>query len=269
MDPSTGKSIADSQVTWSPDGSRIAFLSTGRGVNEDACDTWAMNPQDLDGDGFGDKLEQLTSDESVNCSAFEDVTPSWSPDSSLIAFTSVRFGYWDIWLVNADDPSDLRNATATPTEYEDQPSWSPDGTQIIFRKAVDGLYQLFSLPVPPPSPAANRNADASAAPTQLTFGGQSKNEADWGADAGAPPETATLTVTKARHGLVTSDPTGIRCGKRCVADYRVSTVVTLSASPEAGYEFKRWRGGCAGTKVTCSVQMSAATTVSARSVAAG
>ena len=30
--PESGDGIEDSQVTWSPDGTRIAFLSTGRGT---------------------------------------------------------------------------------------------------------------------------------------------------------------------------------------------------------------------------------------------
>ena len=84
------------------------------------------------------------------------MTPQWSPNSSLIAFTSVRTGYFDIWLVNADDPTDLRNVTQTPNGYEDQPGWSPDGTQVIFRSAVSGSYELYSLPVPPPAPEGRR-----------------------------------------------------------------------------------------------------------------
>ena len=87
-----GYSIQDSQVTWSPDGSRIAFVSTGRGDGRDTCDLWTMDSQDLDGDGFGDNMQQITFDEESNCDAFEDMTPSWSPDSSLIAWSSIRNG---------------------------------------------------------------------------------------------------------------------------------------------------------------------------------
>ena len=101
-------------------------------------------------------------------------------------FSSTRvWGYWDIWLVNADDPTDLRNVTTTPVVYEDQPSWSPDGTQVIFRKAVDGVYQFFSVPVPPPGGPITADELASAQPVdepvQITFGPDSKDNADWGA----------------------------------------------------------------------------------------
>ncbi|MBA2489318.1 MAG: PD40 domain-containing protein, partial [Chloroflexi bacterium] len=105
-------------------------------------------------------MQRLTSDESFDCDPFEDVSPQWSPDSELIAFTSVRSGYFDIWVVSAADPTDIRNVTRTPEDYEDQPSWSPDGTQIVFRSSVSGAYEFYSLPVPPPigapSPAQGR-----------------------------------------------------------------------------------------------------------------
>ena len=160
-DPETGGGIEDSMVTWSPDGTRLAFVSTGRGDDVDSCDLWVMDSRDRDGDGFGDDLQRLTFDESFNCDAFEDVTPQWSPTSNLIAFTSVRTGYFDIWLVNANDPTDLRNVTGTPERYEDQPGWSPDGTQVTFRRPVDGAYEFFSLPVPP---AAAGSVAAAARP---------------------------------------------------------------------------------------------------------
>jgi len=96
-----------------------------------------MDSRDLDGDGFGDNMQRLTFDDSFLCSAFEDMTPAWSPDSSLIAFASTRTGSSDIWLVNAEDPTDLRNVTAAVSGYADQPSWSlrkmiwvPSGDQL-------------------------------------------------------------------------------------------------------------------------------------------
>ena len=87
------------------------------------------------------------------------MTPQWSPNSSLIAFTSVRTGHFDIWLVNADDPTDLRNVTQTPEGYEDQPSWSPDGTQIMFRSDRQRrLRDVFAAGPPPPPPRASAAA---------------------------------------------------------------------------------------------------------------
>jgi Tol biopolymer transport system component len=256
-----GKIIANSQVTWSPDSKRIAFLSTGRGTNEDSCDLWVMDSQDADDDGFGDHLQRLTFDESFNCDAFEDQTPQWSPNSSLIAFTSVRSGYFDIWLVNGADPTDLRNVTQTPTGYEDQPDWSPDGTQIIFRGTANGAYEFFSLPVPPPSATQGskvraRAAGSTSTPTQLTFDGKRKQQPDWGRPAQRKSATVTLKVSKPSGGRVTSRPAGIVCGRDCASTFVRGHVVELAAKPREGSRFVGWDGACAGqTTATCTLPM--------------
>src|SRR5437870_4798136 len=74
-----------------------------------------------------------------------------------------------------------------------------------------------------------------------------------------------LTVTKAGtgSGMVTGTPAGITCGTSCAASYPSGTAVTLTATPAAGSTFSGWSGGgCTGTG-SCTVTLSAATTVTA------
>ncbi len=77
--------------------------------------------------------------------------------------------------------------------------------------------------------------------------------------------THTLTVSKqgTGSGSVTSSPAGISCGSTCSASYAEGTAVTLTASAASGSSFAGWGGACAGTSPTCTVTMTAATTVSA------
>src|SRR5439155_16151886 len=77
--------------------------------------------------------------------------------------------------------------------------------------------------------------------------------------------TFILTVIKAGtgSGTVTSTPTGITCGTDCSGTYPSGTVVTLTATPATDSAFTGWSGGgCTGT-ASCSVTLTAATTVTA------
>ena len=71
-----------------------------------------------------------------------------------------------------------------------------------------------------------------------------------------------LTVTKIGQGAVTSEPTGINCGADCGENYVSGTIVTLIATPSAGYAFTGWSGECNGTG-SCVVAMNAAKNVNA------
>ena len=80
-----------------------------------------------------------------------------------------------------------------------------------------------------------------------------------------PPGTVNLTVARdgTATGTVTSNPGGINCGTQCSAAFAVDSMVTLTATPDTGAEFVGWAGGgCSGTS-TCTVTLSAATTVTA------
>jgi glucose/arabinose dehydrogenase len=52
----------------------------------------------------------------------------------------------------------------------------------------------------------------------------------------------TLSVTKTGSGVVTSVPAGVACGVDCSQSYPSDTVITLSATPDAGYSFTGWTG---------------------------
>src|SRR3990172_4467423 len=75
--------------------------------------------------------------------------------------------------------------------------------------------------------------------------------------------TFTLTVSKSGTGSGTVTGTGINCGADCSEPYTSGTSVVLTAAAASGSTFAGWSGGgCTGTG-TCTVSMSAATTVTA------
>ena len=71
----------------------------------------------------------------------------------------------------------------------------------------------------------------------------------------------TLSVSTQGPGTVSSSPGGINCGSACSANYASGSIVTLTAVPGRGANFKGWRG-CSGTE-TCSVTLNTATSVTA------
>lgn len=75
----------------------------------------------------------------------------------------------------------------------------------------------------------------------------------------------TLTVTKsgAGTGIVASAPAGITCGSDCLKMVPNGTLLTLTATPDAGSQFMGWSGGgCSGTG-TCDVTLDDDKTVTA------
>ncbi len=77
------------------------------------------------------------------------------------------------------------------------------------------------------------------------------------------PQNFSLAVVRAGtgNGTVTSAPAGITCGTSCSASYNSGTSVTLSAAAAAGSTFTGWSGGgCSGTS-SCTLALTATTTV--------
>jgi hypothetical protein len=90
-------------------------------------------------DGTG--LTQLTSEQAT--------TPAWSPDGTRIAFSSIRSGGWNLYLLDLTKTGPERLVRLTNNSFggpEDGfPEWSPDGETLIWTRWGNNGSQLFRM----------------------------------------------------------------------------------------------------------------------------
>ncbi len=73
-----------------------------------------------------------------------------------------------------------------------------------------------------------------------------------------------VQVNGPSFGVVTSNPTGISCAGDCSEIYSTGTVVTLTATPNAGSVFVGWGGGCIGRISPCTLTVNSPKFATAR-----
>jgi Tol biopolymer transport system component len=114
----------DDQPKWSPDSSKIAFMS-GRDGN---LEIYTMNA-----DGSGQTR--------ITNNPLADGFPAWSPNGAKLAFVRGNLNdpsTFEIYVMDANGSNQVR--LTTDSAIDGVPSWSPDGTKIVFMSGGSSVF---------------------------------------------------------------------------------------------------------------------------------
>ena len=146
----------DGEPDWSPDGTKIAFVSNRNGgfIQIYVMDADGKNPIRL-------------------TNTVKDDYPSWSPDGTKIAFSSSPDGEMIVHIAVMD--ADGRNRVKLE-DHATQPSWSPDGQRIAFVSFRDGRREIYVMGIGADKRGRKRK--------RLTHDLRAKGRPSWSPDGG-------------------------------------------------------------------------------------
>jgi Tol biopolymer transport system component len=195
----------DRAPSWSPDSARLVFMTQSV---DPCCPPWQIAEVQRDGTG----LTLLSDNPDVN-----DLAPEYSPDGTLIVFTSDRDaiggGDFDIYTMPAPQPPPATAGAAAAAAVVTRLTSTGRATDPAWGRDPGSGGQTFSLSV------------------------------------------SVTRTGRLAGGVVLSWPPGIWCGRHCEATYPAGARVVLLALPNPVSVFAGWSGACKGRSLVCLVTM--------------
>ena len=112
--------------SWSPDGSRLAYVSFEKRKSE-------IYVQNL----FSQQRDKVATFKGINGA------PVWSPDGKKLALTLSKGGNPDIYVLTLETKK--LNQITKHWGIDTEPTWTPDGREIVFTSSRTGKPQIYRV----------------------------------------------------------------------------------------------------------------------------
>ncbi len=120
---------------------KMAFASTRDAlrVSGRPDQTAAIGKEIYISDYDGANQQRFTANRSLN------ISPNWSPNGNVLAYTSYMSGFPDIYVANLSQPGRALSRPAHGTEqvHNQLSAWSPDGTKLAFMSNRSGNTDIW------------------------------------------------------------------------------------------------------------------------------
>lgn len=168
--PLTQTGAVNVEPRFSPDGTRLAFVSTRRAGN---FEVWTARFQD--GRLSEEQLLLPPRESAVKryyyAATDHSINPSWTPDGKallLVTNREVAWGTGDLWRVSLAKPEKAEPLLSEETSWAMRPEMSPDGRRILYSSYHGRQWHQLWM-----------TNTAGESPMPLTFGDFDRRNARW------------------------------------------------------------------------------------------
>lgn len=229
-----------SDVAYSPDGQKIAFVRTATFTNDDGQEV--TSPElfiaAIDNPGAARQITRLGGSVLGR--------PSWAPDAVRLVISSNYDGDEDLWILT-DDGNNLQKITNNDFADRD-PAWAPSGEVILYASEQEsgpssGLTELFTIDSDGQNITQLTNADRSSYSPAWSPDGQ---YIVFASDRNGDGDIFIMEASGQNFRLITGDDGGAE-DRRPAFNPVSQSIVFLSN--RAGYEFQFYVSDLRGSNI--------------------
>jgi Tol biopolymer transport system component/predicted Ser/Thr protein kinase len=120
---------------WSPDGERVVFATSRKGLNE-------FYQKSAGGGGSEEAVLLEEAERAAHLESFTIVPSDWSPDGRNLIFSTFAASGYDLWLLPLTGDRKPTRLLGSPSD-EMHANFSPDGRLVSYSSNESGRFEVF------------------------------------------------------------------------------------------------------------------------------